>query len=54
MFQNATSETPPSDNKRAQRLCYLALRVATHLQWNLEIFEEKYDSDLRMIYTSDV
>ncbi|RMX54135.1 hypothetical protein pdam_00017386 [Pocillopora damicornis] len=36
----AASETPPTENRRVQRLCHLALRIGTHLQWNLEILEE--------------
>ena len=36
------SETPSTENKRARHLCYLALRAAVHLQWNLEVLEEKY------------
>lgn len=36
----AASETPPTENGRVQRLCHLALRIGTHLQWNLEILEE--------------
>lgn len=41
VYKGAASETPPTENGRVQRLCHLALRIGTHLQWNLEILEEK-------------
>ena len=41
VYKGAASETPPTENRRVQRLCHLALRIGTHLQWNLEILEEK-------------
>ncbi|XP_078367227.1 integrator complex subunit 8-like isoform X2 [Oculina patagonica] len=40
LFNGATSETPPPEKKGARHLCLLALRAATHLQWNLDILEE--------------
>ena len=43
LFQTAASEAvPANENKRTQRLCDLALRIASHLKWNLEILEERY------------
>ena len=43
IFQNTGGELPTAtEKKRAQGLCLLALRVLSHLQWNLEALEEKY------------
>lgn len=43
IFQNAGGELPTAtEKKRAQGLSLLALRVLSHLQWNLEALEEKY------------
>ena len=43
IFQNTGGELPTAtEKKRTQGLCLLALRVLSHLQWNLEALEEKY------------
>ena len=42
LFQNAGAEASPvNENKIPRDLCNLALRITSHLKWNLEILEEK-------------
>lgn len=35
---------PPPDNKRNRILKLLALKVAAHLKWDLDILEKRYES----------